>query len=70
MSKLNLFNRIQFSIWLLFQMTKLKPSKFGHEQGAKFFRWFLSKKFTVPLTMTFHFSFYSPVLFSFFLTNY
>lgn len=48
MSKLNLFIRIQFSIWLLFQMTKLKPSKFGHEQGVKFFRWFLYKKVHFP----------------------
>lgn len=49
MSKLNLFIRIQFSIWLLFQMTKLKPSKFGHEQGAKMFQMVFVQKSSLSL---------------------
>ena len=68
MSKLNLFIRIQFSIWLLFQMTKLKPSKFGHEQGAKFFRWFLYKKVHFPFNHDL--SLFLLLACSFFLTNY
>lgn len=68
MSKLNLFIRIQFSIWLLFQMTKSKPSKFGHEQGAKFFRWFLYKKVLFPFNHDLSLFLLLPC--SFFLNNY
>ena len=35
-------------------------------RGQNFSDGFCTKKFIVPLTMTFHFSFYSPVLFFFF----